>query len=666
MSGEYLRIRRKTQWIGLLDAEQVLGGDGVSIEFWLRIPALPEGRVTHLLGTSHIGTPNSFTIGLTAEGKVYVGHGSEGFDSRTGIVPGVWTHVAYQYDFSNGMARILLNGVADRDAFVKVTDPAGGLLSLGDGRQRAGFGVVHYDITDLRFWSQFRSDAEIRGSMERRVWEPIHGLSSLWPLVEGVGLADPIIGLEASTDGGSVVWGGDDGPPSQLDDRAELPVFGERSWIQLPGRAERLSTKAYTVEAWVAPELLDRAVYWSPAVGHSGDRTGWELRAGSHRCSMVVTVDHRWVELEWQPPHPSTDWFHVAGVVDQHMVSLLVNGIPVVSRPISGRLTPHEPDKPVGIGRNFVWTGRGFRGAMQEVRLWNGARTVAQIQQGRHRRATGSEPDLVAVVPLTNWGIELVDRATHLLVGGPEFRARTSPPLDETAEPPATPVEIDPQAEQERLRRQLEESERRSAKLELELASQKQRFDERLERLLAQQQGADEPPTEPEPQPPARELEPGETTLDALIRRTQAQIDAARDALRNGGASYELRDVSMELRVIPAAGGETIIIPTKAELGRLSGDGLSRLRLDFASDDLVPVVEPTMVEVPDVRGYTEVLARRRLNEVGLITNVVVQALSSGDQSGNGRVVTQLPEPADEVTLQSPVTIFIGRVAESEE
>ena len=86
----------------------------------------------------------------------------------------------------------------------------------------------------------------------------------------------------------------------------------------------------------------------------------------------------------------------------------------------------------------------------------------------------------------------------------------------------------------------------------------------------------------------------------------------------------------------------------------------------FASDDLAPVIEPTTVVVPDVRGYTEVLARRRLNEVGLTTDVVVQALSSHDPAKNGRVVTQLPEPDDEVTLQSPVTIFIGRVAESEE
>ena len=103
MSGQYLRIRRKTQWLDLLEAQRVFGDKEICVEFWLRLPALPERGLTHVLGTPDLGTRDSFNLGVTDTGRVLVSHGTVDFESRTVIVP-----VPVMGDFAQALLALMM------------------------------------------------------------------------------------------------------------------------------------------------------------------------------------------------------------------------------------------------------------------------------------------------------------------------------------------------------------------------------------------------------------------------------------------------------------------------------------------------------------------------------------------------------------------------------
>jgi hypothetical protein len=90
-----------------------------------------------------------------------------------------------------------------------------------------------------------------------------------------------------------------------------------------------------------------------------------------------------------------SDWVHVAVVYRDKTPSLYLNGTLAGTGPRSQR-TVHPSS---GVGRKYGERsspdyGR-FAGAVDDVRIWNVARTAEQIRENFLKQLTGSEPGLV-------------------------------------------------------------------------------------------------------------------------------------------------------------------------------------------------------------------------------------------------------------------------------
>jgi hypothetical protein len=99
-------------------------------------------------------------------------------------------------------------------------------------------------------------------------------------------------------------------------------------------------------------------------------------------------------------------WYHIAFTFDGTTTKLYVDGVEVDSSDFASGLTPH----PVPISL----IGRKFLGKIDEVRIWDIARTQEDIQSTMSGTLTGDEQGLIAYYPMDvnqNW--ELIDEGPN-------------------------------------------------------------------------------------------------------------------------------------------------------------------------------------------------------------------------------------------------------------
>jgi hypothetical protein len=94
---------------------------------------------------------------------------------------------------------------------------------------------------------------------------------------------------------------------------------------------------------------------------------------------------------------PPYTWTHFAGVFDSASVSykLFINGILETSMTPSTITMNRDTDEPFRMGTYDFYFHPNFKGHLDEVRIWNVARTQEEIQVDMHRELGGNEPGLV-------------------------------------------------------------------------------------------------------------------------------------------------------------------------------------------------------------------------------------------------------------------------------
>jgi len=192
-----------------------------------------------------------------------------------------------------------------------------------------------------------------------------------------------------------------DGFVRVFDGNSSLKFDGKNSYVDVAAAASLNVTSAFTVEAWIHP------IGW----GEAGSGFGRVINKNNLLVfletggMLVVSIDHS----NGTSSRTNTslgsitlnDWQHIAasyaGITSE--LKVYVNGIPQnlnVPDPINGPLISSS-SSPLVIGNNGDRT-RTFDGMIDELRIWNIARTQSEIQGAMDDTLRGDEPGLVA-----NW-----------------------------------------------------------------------------------------------------------------------------------------------------------------------------------------------------------------------------------------------------------------------
>jgi len=153
-------------------------------------------------------------------------------------------------------------------------------------------------------------------------------------------------------------------------------TFNGNSLVTIPDAASLHLTTACTVEAWMWPTVVSSS--WRNVV-YKGDDC-YFLDATSTRKKFPAgggTIGGAAIVVYGKGVLKLNAWTHLAMTYDGSRLKLLVNGVEVANAAVSGVFS--ATSNPLQIGGNSLF-GEYFSGKIDEVKVYNVARTAAQIK----------------------------------------------------------------------------------------------------------------------------------------------------------------------------------------------------------------------------------------------------------------------------------------------
>ena len=177
-----------------------------------------------------------------------------------------------------------------------------------------------------------------------------------------------------------------------------LSFNGTTQYVLIPGAALPSGAAARTIEIWVLNK--------SPIANWAPDHTVWEHNGGGNLATFAMDFDNvgnpRRMELYVNPAANSfffdtgmvqDTWFHLAGSFDGTKTHAFVNGVEIGTGFMITGILATPANQPLYVGSAKMRSY--FTGSIDEVRVWNVARTAAEIARDMGYRLVGNEPGLV-------------------------------------------------------------------------------------------------------------------------------------------------------------------------------------------------------------------------------------------------------------------------------
>nr|WP_242030263.1 LamG-like jellyroll fold domain-containing protein [Microcystis wesenbergii] len=266
-------------------------------------------------------------------------------------------------------------------------------------------------VAEVRIWVVALSDDEIAVNSKTLLSGNEPGLLAYYPMNEATGVEvrdHSGNGNKATVSGAD--WWGCTAPIGNIDNTV-MKFDGVNSYITASkSLMNNLST--FTLEGWVKALSLPE----NGRISLFGQNDVIEFGINSQKL-VVWTKDYS-NSFHADAVYPLHEWHHVAVVGNGTNVLLYLDGVPIKTGGSQTQNYGNSSD-PFQIGAG-VWSGGKtdlFNGNIAEVRIWEVARTQAEIQADAYKRLSGKEPNLVAYYPLNEIRLEGSTRKVLDLVG---------------------------------------------------------------------------------------------------------------------------------------------------------------------------------------------------------------------------------------------------------
>jgi hypothetical protein len=194
---------------------------------------------------------------------------------------------------------------------------------------------------------------------------------------------------------------------SEMGDGASLAFDGIDDFLFRP-HAEALNLDGgMTLEAWVKPAVGGYpGVVLAKALSSAIVCYALELDdAGRARYRVLDAGGTAFVELVSSSALPVDEWTHVAGTYNGSQATLLVNGAVDATMAATSAVRVNAL-APVNLGG--ILGTVPFGGLVDEVRVWNTARSAEAIAATHQSPLTGAEPGLAAYWPMSEGADQIV------------------------------------------------------------------------------------------------------------------------------------------------------------------------------------------------------------------------------------------------------------------
>jgi hypothetical protein len=288
-----------------------------------------------------------------------------------------WVYVAVTYDAPSTTMNLYKNGsLIASNASVSVYTAENTFIGSHQGSTSFFSGY----IDEVRLWTTALTQAQLKAHLFSGPADNAAGLVSYYKCDDGSGTTLTSSCTNTSGDNGTLqgtaTWVAS---PIQYGANA-LSFNGSGAVVTIPESSSFDITSAITLEAWVyatknsgVQDVVSKSSQ-STNTGYIFPRTddGW-----AHTV-LYLNVSGGWHTLS--AVYPSLNaWHHLAATYDGATMKVYVDGVLTASQAQTGTIATNSNALVLG---NQAGYGEYFGGTLDEVRVWNVARTQAQIQAG--------------------------------------------------------------------------------------------------------------------------------------------------------------------------------------------------------------------------------------------------------------------------------------------
>lgn len=171
----------------------------------------------------------------------------------------------------------------------------------------------------------------------------------------------------------------------------------------------------FTIEAWVKLEASGQ--FSGVFIRGINDNNHWGLRVDNSVMSFILRSTGLDDSVSSSSLTSGT-WYHIAGVRDATLSRLYVDGTEVATHSLNSVQTDNGGNMSVGTYRAQDLTTNYYDGLIDELRVWNVARTPTEINNNKNKELTGSESGLVAYWKFNNVYTDATANAHDLTAAG--------------------------------------------------------------------------------------------------------------------------------------------------------------------------------------------------------------------------------------------------------
>jgi hypothetical protein len=365
-------------------------------------------------GTNTTGRQSS--IGFRGTGKVFQSAYTSPIIEFNYILPlKQWTHLSISH--SNGASTLIVNGVTLQTLNITL-NPTNTKVNIG--AHTMNLSNTDSIISNVRIWDKALNNVEAKANMHRYLPADTPNLVEQWKLNEGVGSI--IYGTKGNngTITGSVTWT----TPSLMNYMGKCATLTSNvaNYIELSRILPTLTkqvTSTATFEFWLKPSKthLASAGVGAPIIqfNSAGSGSTTSQQFGIWYGDTTGSIADEVISIALFKNYTSAyiikgfrnssdvyrnNWFHVAVVLTPTVWTCYIDGVQITLSGNSGNITEGGCFEDIAptlvsgfIGQRNVGIAK-FEGSIDDLRIWNVARTQTQIQENLNR-TLGRELGLV-------------------------------------------------------------------------------------------------------------------------------------------------------------------------------------------------------------------------------------------------------------------------------
>ena len=372
------------------------GGGTLSIEAWVFIT----GSTGQMIVAKGSGASASYMFGIevtTRHLNWYNGPGDDYRESSSSVPLNTWTHCAVTNN--SGTVTFYINGSSAGGGGVGSAIGADNNIDVSIGAADfSGGQTIGGQMDDVRIWNDVRSATEIDASFRGELCGSESNLVGYWDCNQGTagGNNSGITTLNDKTSNNNdgtlnnftKTGSSSNFVSSSAIQQNSLDFDGTDDYVDIPHNAV-FNTTTLTIEVWVKPETTTQQ--WSRIF--SSDENHFEITQRSNNLNRFgVYTNSASNSVVNSANWTAGTWYHVAAVWDNTNLELFVDGTSVGSTPAT---TPTSNNNRF-IGDKPSSADHFFHGQLDEMRIWNVARTQMEISNNMNSELTSNTSNLIA------------------------------------------------------------------------------------------------------------------------------------------------------------------------------------------------------------------------------------------------------------------------------